>query len=73
MDEPKQPEALERKAVMPQCPHCHIRPCDVGMSAVSFAGIPVAIFICGKCEKILGVSLLPPMPVQRGSSLVLPN
>jgi DNA-directed RNA polymerase subunit RPC12/RpoP len=48
--------------IKPRCPHCSARPCNLSMTLTRFGMLPVAVFICAKCEKIISISVLPPPP-----------
>ena len=73
--DPKKPEPS--KLVMPRCPYCKARPCNLGMNLVGFGPVPVAVFICSKCEKVLSCSIVPPEPLRSEeppkTRLIIPN
>ena len=53
------------KKLVPRCPHCSARPCNVGVAFISFDRTSHAVmFLCGKCEKIISIAPLMPGPVQ---------
>lgn len=60
-----------------KCPHCDAQPCNVGIAFISFDRTShAAVFICGACQKILGVSAMqPPAPASQRShdQLIIPR
>ena len=64
------------KPRIPRCPHCSARPCELYLQEAAFGPVPVAVFCCKKCDRIISVALIPLMPQQRSSQqrsgLILP-
>lgn len=69
------PPAAHRSPA-PVCPHCAQDPCVMGAHILSVGGgIPVAVFVCTGCRKVIGTSIIPPMPEppqRQDSRLVIP-
>ena len=68
--------APEKKRI-PRCPHCSARPCEMYLQEAAFGPVPVAVFCCKKCDRIISVCLIPlvsqPQQVrQQRSGLILP-
>jgi len=72
--QPPKPEG-ELQERTPRCPYCRARPCPIYLNEVAFGPVPAAVFCCGKCDRIISISLLPLVPQQqprRDSGLILP-
>lgn len=61
---------------VPRCPYCRARPCPIYLNEVRFGPVPAAVFCCGKCDKIISISLVPMVPQQQSrrdvGGLILP-
>jgi hypothetical protein len=50
------------------CPHCKREPVPVQCNPVQFGPIPVLQFTCSGCRKVLGFSIVPPLPANMRTS-----